>query len=221
MRFGHPRLISLLIVALTACGGFLASYGLYRLGIYSLWLRYVLAVVFAYLAFLFLLRVWLVYQQDSGDNERSASSSPKVDESLGFNASNVLDPNSGNSSHQSSRRGYGRFDFALGFNSEEFGILLLLTATLMVLFWATFSIILAVPSFVAELLISTAFAGGLYRRVRELKGVDWVRSALRSTVLPFLVIAVVFALSGAWMQWRVPQAKTIGQFLDGIKDGQP
>src|SRR5829696_9146476 len=59
LRKGHPRLHATLILLLTGVAGFLTSVVLLRLGISPMWLRYPVAILFAYGVFLILLRVWL------------------------------------------------------------------------------------------------------------------------------------------------------------------
>ncbi len=58
-RQGFPRLQMMLLVSLTGAVGFLASYTLLGMGLWQMWLRYLLAFGFAYLAFLGLLWLWL------------------------------------------------------------------------------------------------------------------------------------------------------------------
>jgi hypothetical protein len=48
-----------LILAATGAAGFVASFVLLHLGVWRMWLRYPLAVLFAYAVFIVLLRVWL------------------------------------------------------------------------------------------------------------------------------------------------------------------
>jgi hypothetical protein len=54
-----PRVEMSLILGATGAAGFLASYAMLRLGLSPMWLRYALAVLFAYAVFLLLLRLWL------------------------------------------------------------------------------------------------------------------------------------------------------------------
>jgi hypothetical protein len=48
-----------LILAATGAAGFVASFALLHLGVWRMWVRYPLAVLFAYAVFMALLRVWL------------------------------------------------------------------------------------------------------------------------------------------------------------------
>jgi hypothetical protein len=64
---GYPRLQMLLLVGLTGGAGFCASFVMLHLGVDALALRYPLAVVIAYGAFLRLLWVWLRARRDELD----------------------------------------------------------------------------------------------------------------------------------------------------------
>ena len=59
VRRGMPRVEMSLILAATGAAGFLASFAMLRFGLSLMWLRYGLAVLFAYAVFLLLLRIWL------------------------------------------------------------------------------------------------------------------------------------------------------------------
>ena len=63
-----------LILLLTGLVGFLVSFVLLRAGVGRMWLRYPLAVIAAYVAFLLLLRLWLAYQRWAARRESSSSS---------------------------------------------------------------------------------------------------------------------------------------------------
>ena len=76
LRRGMPRLQMSLILLVTGLVGFLTSFVLLRAGLGRMWLRYPLAVIAAYVAFLLLLRLWLAYQRWAARRE---SSSPSFD----------------------------------------------------------------------------------------------------------------------------------------------
>src|SRR5919107_4181948 len=59
MRRSLPRVQMSLILAATGAAGFVASFAMLHLGVWRMWIRYPLAVLFAYAAFIVLLRVWL------------------------------------------------------------------------------------------------------------------------------------------------------------------
>ena len=62
LRRAFPRVQMSLILAATGAAGFLASFAMLHLGVSRMWLRYALAVLFAYLIFILLLRLWLFLQ---------------------------------------------------------------------------------------------------------------------------------------------------------------
>ena len=60
MRRSLPRVQMSLILAATGAAGFVASFVMLHLGVWRMWVRYPLAVLFAYGVFIVLLRVWLL-----------------------------------------------------------------------------------------------------------------------------------------------------------------
>ncbi|HEX8291855.1 MAG TPA: hypothetical protein VF570_08880 [Pyrinomonadaceae bacterium] len=59
LRRALPRVQMSLILAATGAAGFVASFLMLHLGVWRMWVRYPLAVLFAYAVFIVLLRVWL------------------------------------------------------------------------------------------------------------------------------------------------------------------
>src|SRR5215216_4047010 len=59
LRRGLPRVQMSLILAATGAAGFTASFAMLHLGVWRMWVRYPLSVLFAYAAFIVLLRIWL------------------------------------------------------------------------------------------------------------------------------------------------------------------
>jgi hypothetical protein len=59
LRRSLPRVQMSLILAATGAAGFVASFVMLHLGVWRMWVRYPLAVLFAYAVFIVLLRVWL------------------------------------------------------------------------------------------------------------------------------------------------------------------
>jgi hypothetical protein len=58
-----------LILAATGAAGFVASFAMLHLGVWRMWIRYPLAVLFAYAVFIVLLRVWLfLHGREPRDN---------------------------------------------------------------------------------------------------------------------------------------------------------
>ena len=75
MRRGLPRVQMSLILAATGAAGFVASFAMLHLGVWRMWVRYPLAVLFAYAVFIALLRVWLFLH---GREQRGYEHDPDV-----------------------------------------------------------------------------------------------------------------------------------------------
>jgi hypothetical protein len=68
MRHSSPRLQVSVIFAITGLVGFLTSFVMLQAGIHAMWLRYAVAILIAYGAFLLLLRLWLWMQRRSRED---------------------------------------------------------------------------------------------------------------------------------------------------------
>nr|MBA3240311.1 hypothetical protein [Acidobacteriota bacterium] len=79
LRQGMPRLQMSLILFVTGLAGFLASFALLHAGVSRMWLRYPVAVLLAYAAFLLMLRLWLFYQQRKGRESSADFDLPGAD----------------------------------------------------------------------------------------------------------------------------------------------
>jgi uncharacterized membrane protein YgcG len=93
-----PRFQMSLLLLLTGLIGFLSSFLLLHSGISQMWLRYPLAILSGYVAFLLLLRSWLALQRWQGnydfdahfdlpiDGGSGGTASPNADFSFGCNS---------------------------------------------------------------------------------------------------------------------------------------
>ena len=237
-RLHSSRLQMTLIVALTGAVGFFASLALLHAGLNSLWLRYPVAVAIAYIAFLSFLWCWLRMRADDfldrldlpgpDFGPQSAGTEPVPlgkpfepggGRSGGGGASGSLGDNSegalfvAQNSSSSSSNGSVVSDAAAAFDLEELTIVVIAIVALIGATWAAFWIIWAAPGFFAELLLDAALVGGLYRRLRGIRGGHWLSTAVRRTVWRFAAVAALFSLAGAAMQVYSPGAKSIGQVL--------
>jgi hypothetical protein len=75
-RDQYPRLQMMMIVGLTGLSGLLSSFIMLKLGVWNMMIRYPLAVLGSYLAFLLFLRLWIWWQQ-RGLNQSEESSQSK------------------------------------------------------------------------------------------------------------------------------------------------
>jgi hypothetical protein len=210
---GYPRLQMLLLVSLTSVAGALASVGLLHLGLFTQWLRYPMAVGFAYMAFLTLLWVWL--------RARSQDFSEVVEAVPDLLSGGTIDMNLPAMAEVISSGGGGDFggggasasfdvdldssdlpdipdvlspvSDALGASSdaEEFAIPLILLILVGVVVLASFFLVYSAPLLFAELLVDGALGTGLYRRLRRIEPRAWLETALRRTWIPFALTALV------------------------------
>jgi hypothetical protein len=239
-RLHSPRLQMMLIVALTAATGFLASVTMLSGGLHAMWLRYPLAVLSAYLGFLFFLWCWLrlrwedfVEVPDFGGRSSGGGSSAG-DAPLpwsggvggrfgGAGASGSFADTAGaSSSVPATGDATDLVSDAVGsagsaLDLEELTVVIVALVALAVAVCAAFWIVWIAPALFAELTLDAALATGLYRRLRHVGGEHWLRTAIRRTVWPFVGVAVIFGIAGFTMQQYAPQAKSVGHVIKAMK----
>lgn len=212
-RLESPRLQMMVIVALTGATGLLASYVMLVAGLRAMWLRYPLAVVVAYLAFLGILWLWLRASRD--DNDQGEVAADTVD--IAIDASYSYDP--GGSGSNSADSSGPDFDLDVGgVDLDEgapialvIGLIVAVVVAVAAACWAMFAIVGAAPVLFAELVVDAALARGLYLRVRAIdRGRHWLRTAIARTVWRFAAVAALFSIAGAVLAWLVPGADSIG-----------
>ncbi len=245
LRRGMPRVQMSLILLVTGCAGFLGSYALLHVGMGRMSVRYPLAILLAYAVFLLLLRGWLFLQQRhervSGDLGFDLPGI-EVDLLSGRNGGRSSSPFRGSSSDaggagaggswtqslgggHSSASGGGIWDSAtvdldLG---EGWLVVLALIAIAITAgcgLIATAYFIYAAPSLLAEVLVDGLLIAGLCRRLQRIERRHWLRSVVRRTCVPAVLLAVVFALSGYLMQLAAPEARSIGGFWQAVSKRQ-
>lgn len=239
-RDGYPRLQMSLLVALTGGAGLLASFLLlHSAGVGAMHLRYPAAVGCAYLAFLFLLWLWLRTKADDYLDgsidipDLSGMGSPGIDTLPDFGGAGgdfggggasgnfvMDDALSPASLPVGDGDGIGAVGEAVGEvvgGADEgaipLAVALLVAALVAVLLFATFYIVYLAPALFAELLVDGALSASLYRRMRGLQTRHWLESALRRTAVPFAVTAAGLALIGYALHAYAPEAHTLGEVL--------
>ncbi len=234
-RDSFPRLEMSLIVIGTGLSGFLTSFLLLHLGMFSMWLRYLCAFGVAYGVFFIFLWLWL-YKR-SGDLVDAIdafnvipSPSSAADTSL-----NVLSTGAGDFSGAGASASFdGPVDSPLGNSSGGIGdtlgsvgetvaeadelaiplvIVLAIAATLLALFVSSAVVISSAPILFAELMVDAFLSASLYHRLKGLHTRHWLHTALRKTILPFFFSAALFTGLGWFMQNSVPQAHSLGEVI--------
>ncbi|HEX2501327.1 MAG TPA: hypothetical protein VHO73_07690 [Methylomirabilota bacterium] len=222
-----------LILAITAASGFLVSYCLLQAGMTAMWLRYLVAVATAYLAFLGLLWLWmrarardytetpdlLPWDGPGGDARPGHGYSGQGGESGGGGATSSYDePGVPAAPHAESGDSFGGAASAAAETASEtddlmFPAVVVLILALLASLLSTFWIIYSAPWFLAELLVDSVFAATLYRALRPRSPGLWLRTAVGRTFLPFLVVSTVVTLAGWLMALYAPGARSIGDVL--------
>lgn len=231
-RRGYPRLQMMLLVALTGGAGFLASYALLAFGVDALALRYPFAVAVAYLVFLLLLWLWLRVGADGYDG---------FDEAV-VEIVNAISDSASNVATSSDRGGGGQFGGggssarwessstseplvelpagdvgAAAADADELAIplavILIVLGLLLTVLFASASIIYSAPALFAEMLVDGVLSATLYRRLRRIESRHWLQSAIRRTIVPFAITAVLVSIAGWALSSYAPEARTLGDVL--------
>lgn len=231
-REGYPRLLMAMLVSITGGAGFLASVLLLDAGLREMWARYLVSVGIAYAVFLCLLWLWL------RNGAESYADLPDISGSL---------PSGEGSSTHSVYCGHeggfdgggasGNYDSSLGDipttadgtvgdvlaaagDADDFAIPLLIVLIAATVLLSSLWIIYSAPVLFAELVVDGVLAASLYRRLRGLESRHWLETALRRTVWPFLITAVVAAGAGAAMKQHAPEARSLGEVLHHVSPGR-
>lgn len=222
LHHGYPRLEMAFLVLVTGLAGFLASFALLHAGIGSMALRYPLAVGCAFIALLLQLWLWLKLRHDWREDLAEAASE------LASGASDAAPGHAGGGGGTFDGGGAsGNFDMPgadllsgpveAAAQADEAAIplfaLIGIVAVALSMVLLAFSLVSTAPFLFAELLIDGAMSATLYRRLRHLPQRHWTATAVRRTVVPFILSALLLAAVGFGMAWAVPGAHTVGEFL--------
>lgn len=233
-----------LIVLLTGGVGFLAASLLLKAGMDTMWLRYLCAFVVAYPAYLLLLWLWLRSRTedytDFPDVSNLAPSSSGTSDSAiagdlarlpvegggsfgGGGASGGFDaPLAGESITLDSGATEGITDVAgdaLGpvGDADEFAIVLLVVIMLVAVLASSVWVVYTAPGLFAELTVDGALSAGLYHRLRKAETRFWLETAVRRTLLPFILTTAIVVGCGWYLQQLAPAARSIGDVSTHLK----
>ena len=224
-RDSYPRLQMSLLVMMTAAIGFVSSYLLLRVGLTEMWIRYLVAISIAYLAFLLLLWLWLRTRlEDYLDITNLPDAIPLPGDSGGFGGgggsfggggasssfdapASSMDMDSGSVLADDNVVGEAVSAVA---DADELAIPLIVLIFVISLLLSSLFVIYSAPVLFAELMFDGVLAAGLYRRLRGIESQHWLKTALRRTIWPFVLTAITVSLLGWAMAYYVPGAQSIG-----------
>lgn len=222
---GYPRLQMFLIVCLTGAVGFIISFILLDAGMTAMWIRYGIAMMVAYLAFIGLLWIWLHSKSSDysdfpditnvGDHVETGS---KVLQGQGggfggAGANGSFEPVSGEplASSSSSMSDVGLGDIA---ETEELAIpifvILIVTALLTLSVWIVYS----APILFAELMVDGVLSITLYKHLKKGDSAHWLETAFRHTFIQFFIAMALVVGLGWGLHMYTPSAHTLGQAIE-------
>jgi hypothetical protein len=236
-REGWPRVEMSLILGFSAAVGFATSMLLLALGVTSMMVRYPLAVVAAYGAFLLFLRVWIWWRTgarvevpDIGDVDLPSFdgvSLPSVDlpggslsgggpTSFQFGGGGDFG-GGGASSSWGSGGGGGGGGFSLDVDVDDgLAIIAVVIAAALAVcaLAACLYVVWAAPVLLAEILVDALLVAGVARGLKNARGQHWLRAALRATWIPALIVFTFLALAGLVLEVAFPEAHSIGAVVE-------
>ncbi|WP_323144351.1 hypothetical protein [Massilia phyllosphaerae] len=236
LRDGFPRVQMCILVSLTGLAGFGASAGMLAAGIDTMALRYLLAMGLAYIVFLSLLWLWLRtsaadyvdrwsldgFESDgvgAGGSGGSASGGVHAEPVAGAGGS--FDGGGASANVEFGAEEGGGLEAivekpldAIG-QADEGAIPLVVILLALGIALSSLFVVWSAPVLFAEILVDALLAAGLYRRLRVLDVRHWMRSAVRRTIIPFVLTTLVVTGAGWAMQHHAPQARSLGEVIAG------
>lgn len=191
------------IVGLTGGVGFLASFSMLHHGVVSMASRYPAAVGIAYLAFLLFLWLWLRW------SARDYVDFPDVS-GLGTPTNRGAHP-CGGSAHGSDDGGILSEGASTAADAGDFAVPVAIAVVVGAILVSSLWIVYSAPALFAELLLDGMLAASLYRRLRGIETQHWLITAIRRTLWPFLITAIVAGVGGKVLQVHAPAARTLGE----------
>ncbi len=232
-----PRVLVSLLLSLTALAGFLTSVLLLRAGVSWMWLRYPVAILFAYLTFLMLLALWLRVRRHGPDIDLSGFDwVPSGPSGSGGGGSSPFEGGAdfhgggaGGSWTQASSSSTPALpcsdsspssepSFGLSLDLEEGWLLVLAIVAIIGGLIASLYVVYIAPVLLAEILVDGVLVAGLYKRVKRIEQRHWLRAAVRRTILPALLVALFFAVAGYALQSAVPEARKMGDVWREVRE---
>jgi len=243
-RLHYVRLHCALILVACFGAGLVATKALLMLGVHSMWIRYAIALVIAYLVFLGGVRLWLRYAGYDGEPARrdgggydgpdpfsgtwDGPGGSRVDvlrggggRSGGGGASARFDGGSASEGSVSLLGSSSRGSSSGGGGGFDLGdgvVLLLLIAVAVAVSGAVIYLVWAAPTILADAAFAALLSAGLVRSTRRMASGGWVTSVVGNTWIAFTVVAllaIVFALAA---QHVYPDARSIVDVVRHLKD---
>lgn len=206
-------------LVLTGLCGFLISFGLLHLSVHSMAIRYPLAVLGAYGAFLGLLRGWVEWEQRGFDPDNAEFQEAIRD-------AHPRGIQQANRARSSSGKGFSWLD-GLDIPSNmltdgpEGCLGLVIFIVLLGFVILLVSYLANTPALVEEGFLDTFLVVGLYRRLRIAARKHWLGTTIRKTWKTVGVVAAALAFLGFCLQYNAPEARSIGPAVRHLLHSNP
>ena len=227
MRRSAPRLQLLTIIVVSGGVAFATSVFCLRLGVTAMALRYPLAVIGGYLAFLVLIRTWIAWQRrvSEPDDLLDPGDAVELAVELSDHVSDIRLPSLPDhmpafaAGRSGGAGGGSNWGGSLGdaielpdgvADADEFWPVVVAVLCALGGLIAVGYVIYAAPLLLAEVALDAAVVSALYRRLRKQDLSHWAMTVLRKTWIPALVLMVFAAAGGAVLQRMAPEAHSIG-----------
>lgn len=224
-----PRVHCMLLVALASAAAFLLSVALLAMQVHSMAVRYGVAAIGGYCAFLLLIRGWVRWKWsrlvpdpdlDLADlpvnlpvqlPSRAANAASSVfrggRSGGGGAAGSWTSPHGASSSVSSGGKGGG---FSLDLDGDDLIWLLIALAAAFAGFIAIGYVIYVAPTLLAEAAVNAAVAGKVYHGMRKRDPDHWTLDVLRRTAVAAIILIISAIVAGHALQRVAPEARSIG-----------
>lgn len=236
---GYPRLHVMLIVLLCFGISFLSSFVLFKVGIFLMWVRYLLSMSLAYAVFLVLIWYWArkilntqeenqrikerdnegwsdlnVFPSSENQSPDDAFASGGGGEAAGGGAGNLWDVPV-NSDIRGVSDALPDVSIDVDIDVGEAGIVILPVVIIGVLIvsFSVVSVIYSAPILLAEVIVDVFLASMTAKFLEQRKRKYWLETAFKKTIIPFLVTLSVVVGVAFWLGYLFPNLHTIGQLI--------
>ncbi|MCC6537515.1 MAG: hypothetical protein IT162_08205 [Bryobacterales bacterium] len=173
-----------------------ASKAMLNGGVLTPMVRYPLAVLVSYAAFVGMLRLWIFYVRHASEGDTATVLDAGIDAAdAGFSWAPSW-----------SGRGGGGAGFDLDLGDDAFWVVAALMALVAVIAGCGGYLIYIAPDFLPELAVSAALGVSIERAAKRAESQGWLVSALRATAIPFAVVLVLAVVLGYAVQAVCPGA---------------
>ena len=200
------RIHMTIILIGTFLAGLLTTRGLMGLDVNVLAVRYPIAVCVAYLVFLGLVKLWLLYVESNVEPDVDPADAIEFGVEATGDAARAMTLHSGGGGYSSGDSGISG---VLDFGGDDIGGLIFMIVLIVVVLLlggiAIYYIYMA-PAILGEALFEVILAASIARRAKRAEGSGWVGSVFRATVLPFLGVLALSIVLGWAAQNYCPDA---------------